>query len=359
MCVIRRLTAALAAAVAVATLSGCASEGDLAVMRQPALPPLAVLKAERGREFYHNVVLQEITGAPEFRWFDGGAILTTRPTRVQIIRMLKQKLDNADMLAPTTLDARYLLKAHFNDLRGPDVVPGSEKLATASVTFDLIDRWHPDQIVLSKTVEASYRVRWIGVTPDAVRAFIAGPIGVTRDSAIAPVGGLIGGALLGYYLNDELVLQLAETPLAALYGADEARLTGGDAAAPYGFWSSFATALAVSTARGHYSDAEAAFAGGAILGVGAATGPLVDARLAADGEVSGYDGAKRRLAATQGLVYVAFEKFLNQLVPSGSVIAKRAVSCAHLNPDGYQSAFLGETETEYALDCPGAHFNER
>lgn len=328
-------------------------------MRQPALPPLAVMKADRGRELYRNIVVQEVTGAPEFRWFDGGAILTTRPTRVQIIRMLKQKLDNADMLASDALDAQYLLKVHFNDLHGPNVVPGDDKLAAASVTFDLIDRFHPDQIVSSKTVEASYRVRWIGVTPDAVRAFIAGPIGVTRDSAIAPVGGLLGGALLGYYLNDELVLQVAQTPFAALYGAREAQLTGGDAAAPYGFWSSFATALAVSTARGHYSDAEAAFAGGAILSVGAATGPLVDVRQVSDGEVSGFSGSQRRLAATQGLVYVAFEKFMTQLASNGSVVAKRAVSCAQLNPGGYRIAYVSETPTEYALNCPGARYNER
>lgn len=344
-------------AVLLAT-GGCASDHDLALMRQPELPPLLVLKAASGGEFDHNVFLQEVSGAPEFRWFDGGAILTTRPTRVQAIRMLKEKLDNADMLAPSALDADYLLRVRFNDLRGPDVIPGSEKLASASVTFTLCDRRHPGRVRLEKTVEASYRVRWVGVTPEAVRAFIAGPIGVTKDNAPAPVGGLIGGAVLGYYLNDALVLKVAETPLAGLLGADQAALTGGAAATPYGFWSSFATGLALSTARGHYSDVEAALAGGLISGVGAATGPLVNPHIETAGEVTAFNGTERRFAASRGLVAVAFEDFMSGLAPSGAVLAKRAVSCAALNPHGTRISYVAETPTEYALDCPGARYND-
>lgn len=347
------------AAAAFVALGGCATESDLAQMCQPALPPLAVLKADHGREYFRSIFLQEVSGAPEFRWFDGGAILTTRPTRVQAIRMLTEKLDNADMLAPSALDANYLLRVHFNDLRGPDVVPGSDKFASASVTFQLEDRLHPGRIILSKTINANYRVRWVGITPEAARAFIAGPIGVTKDSAFAPIGGVVGGAILGYYLNDDVVLQVAETPLAGLFGARQAQLTGGDVAAPYGFWSSFATSLALSSARGHYSDVEAAFAGGLISGVGASTGPLVDSRLESGGEMGAFNGTERRFAATRGLIYVAFEKFMSDLVPNGAVVAKQAVSCARLNPYGYRVAYIRETQTEYALDCPGSRYNER
>lgn len=346
------------ASIALFALDGCASQNDLASIRQPTLPPLAVLKADRSREFYHNIVLQEVSGAPEFRWFDGGSILTTRPTRVQTIRMLTQKLDNADMLAPSALDAAYLLRVKFNNLRGPDVIMGSDKLSSASVTFQLSDRYHPEHVILEKTIEASYRARWIGITPEAARAFIAGPIGVTKDSAIAPVGGFLGGAILGYYLNDDFVLQIGEAPLAALLGGGQAHLIGGDTAAPYGFWSSLATSLALGTARGHYSDVEAAFAGGLINGAGASAGPLIDIRPEEGGEIGAFNGTQRRFAATRGLVYVAFEKFMSDLTPSGAVVAKKAVSCAHLNPLGYRVAYVAETPTEYALDCPGAYYNE-
>ena len=346
------------ATVALLNLAGCASEHDLALVRQPPLPPSAVLKADQGREFYHNVFLQEVSGTPEFRWFDGDSILTTRPTRVQAIKMITEKLSNADMLSSSALDADYLLRVKFNNLRGPDMIPGSDKLSSASVTFQISERLRPDHIVLEKTIEASYRARWIGVTPEAARAFIAGPIGVTKDNPIAPVGGVIGGAVLGYYLNDEYVLKIGEAPLAALLGAGQARLTGGDLAAPYGFWSSLATTLALSTARGRYSDAEAALAGGLILGVGASAGPLVDVRAEEGGEIGAFNGTQRRLAASRGLIYVSFEKFMADLIPSGAVVAKRAVSCAHLNPFGYRIAYVAQTTSEYALDCPGAAYNE-
>ena len=356
----RTLKTLLMAGLSAALLAtgGCASTSDMAVLRQHALPPLYVMKASKSREFYHNVWLQEVSGAPEFRWFDGGAVLTTRPTRVQTLRMLKIKLDNADMLASSVLDADYLLRVTFNDLRGPDVVPGSDKLASACITFELSDRHHPGRIVYTKTVETSYRVRWVGITPEAARAFIAGPIGVTKDRAIAPVGGLIGGAVLGYYLNDAVVLQVAETPLGALLGAKQASLESGEAAAPYGFWSSFAASLALSTARGHYSDVEAAFAGGLISGVGAAS-PFVAGRSEAGGEMSAYGGGERRAEATRGLLYVAFENFMSDLVPRGAVTVKRAVSCDFLNPHGHRFSYLSETTTEFALDCPGSKFNER
>lgn len=330
----------------------------MAALRQSPLPPLYVLKANDGREFFHNVFLQAVTGAPEFRWFDGGAILTTRPTRVQAMRMLREKLDNADMLAPNVLDADYLLEVNFNDLRGPDVVPFSDKLASGSVTFRLTDRHRPGRVVLEKTVETSYRVRWVGVTPEAARSFIAGPIGVTKDSAIAPVGGVVGGAILGYYLNDNVILQVGEAPLGGLLGATQAGYVGGERATPYGFWSSFATSLAVSTARGHYSDVEAAFAGGLISGVGASAGPLVES-VEPGGEVAAMNGTERRFAATRGLIHVAFEDFMSGLTTSGAVTAKRAVSCDYLNPHGHRMSYVAETKTEFALDCPGSKYNER
>ena len=348
-----------AVSAAVMLVGGCASDSDMAVLRQPPLPPLNVLKADDGREFFHNVFLQSVSGTPEFRWFDGDAILTTRPTRVQAIRMLNDKLARADMRAPDVLDADYLLDVSFNELRGPDVVPFSDKLASASITFRLTDRRRPGQVVLEKTVDASYRVRWSGFTPEGVRGFIAGPIGVTKDSAFAPLGGVAGGVILGYYLNDALVLQIAQVPLAGEFGKVQGEIIGGDAGAVSGGLSSAAVSLALSTARGHYSAVEAAFAGGLILGAGGGASAGLHAEVGEPGgEVAAMSGTERRFAATRGLIYVAFEDFMSGLIPSGAVAVKRAVSCDHLNPQGRRISYTTETQTEFALDCPGSRYNE-
>lgn len=351
------MKSALALCGAALVLAGCASSEDMRALRQPAMPPVAVAKASPARPFYRNIAVQEIQGAPEFRWFDGGAVMTTRPTRKQVFDQLSGHLERADMLAPR-LDAEYMLYVQFDELRGPNVWLGTDKLASAHITFRLV-RWRTNQLVVEKTVETSYRTQWVGITPDMVRAGIAGPIGVARDSAIAPVGGVLGGMLLGYYVNEELAVSIAAAPVAGVIGGVQAAAIDGPGRFDPGMASAFTTAVAVGTASGRFTDLEAILAGGAILGVSGAAGPAPATRAVAAGDViSGeFNGTARRFAATRGLIDLAFDQFMRELSRDGSVVYKRAVSCRALNPYGYRGAHMVETADAYAVDCPAASYN--
>ena len=90
---------AILLASAAGGLSACATREEVAALRQPAMPPVAVAKASPARAFYRNVVVQDVVGAPEFRWFDGGAVVITRPTRVQVVESLNNHLRHAEMTA--------------------------------------------------------------------------------------------------------------------------------------------------------------------------------------------------------------------------------------------------------------------
>ncbi len=340
-------------------LTACASRDEMAALRQPSMPPLAVAKASPARPFYRNVVVQAVEGAPEFRWFDGGAVVTTRPTRVQVVESLNDHLRNAEMLAPTRLDAEYMLYTQFEGLRGPNVWLATDKLTSARVTFRLV-RWRTGQVVREKTIEASYAARWTGFTPEVARAAIAGPLGASKDRVLAPLGGAIGGAVLGYYLNEEPIWTIATTPAGGLIGAGQAREIGGPDRASPGFEAGFLTALGVATAAGRFTDLEAALAGGAISAAGAAAGPgPVSRDIAADGEItSAFNGRARRLAATRGLMDLAFDRFMSDLSRDGSVVYKTAVSCRALNGDSGRGPYLAETATSYGADCPGAAYND-
>jgi hypothetical protein len=354
----RRLNTTLSLLGATWLLVGCASSDEMRALRQPAMPPVAVAKASPSRPFYRNVSIQEIQGAPEFRWFDGGAVMTTRPTRTQVLEQLTNHLERADMLAPR-LDAEYMLYVQFEDLRGPDVWLGSDKLTSAHITFRLV-RWRTNELVFEKTIETSYRAQWVGITPDMVRAGIAGPIGVARDSALAPIGGALGGIVLGYFVNENLAVSLAEAPIAGLVGANEAAAVGGPDRAVPGYNAAFTTAVAVGGARGRFTDLEAMLAGGAILGAAGAAGPAPAARPLVAGEsITGqFNGTVRRFAATRGLIDLAFDQFMGDLSRDGSVLYKKAVSCRALNPEGYRGAHMAETDSAYGVDCPDARYNQ-
>lgn len=340
-------------------LSACATREEAAALRQPAMPPLAVAKASPARAFYRNVAVQAVEGAPEFRWFDGGGLITTRPTRVQVVDGLNQRLLRAEMLAPSRLDAEYQLYTNFEELRGPDVWFGTDKLASARVTFRLV-RWRTGEVVREKTVEAGYAVRWTGLTPEVARAALGGPLLASKDTALAPIGGAVLGVGLGYYVNQNFVAYIADAPLAGLIGAQEAAKIGGPSRYVPGFASAFSTAVAVGTASGRFSDLEAMLAGGAITAAGATAGPQpVWRATAADGEItSAFAGGARRDAAARGLMDLAFDTFMNELSRDGSVVYKTAVSCRALNGDAGRGPYLAETATSYAVDCPGARYND-
>ncbi len=351
-----RLAVLLASA---SVLSACATRDEVAALRQPPLPPAAVAKASPARAFYRNVALQSVEGAPEFRWFDGGGVVTTRPTRVQVVDSLNDHLLKAEMLAPSRLDAEYMLYTTFEALRGPNVWLGTDKLASARVTFRLV-RWRTGQVVREKTIEASYEARWTGVTPEIARAAIAGPLGVSRDRVLALPGGAIGGVALGYYVNQNLVVSIADAPYAGLYGAAQAAAIGGPTRADPGFDAAFSAAVAVGTASGHFQDLEAMLAGGAISAASAAAGPRPVGRdVSSSGEVTtAFNGRNRRLAATRGLMDLAFDMFMSELSRDGSVVYKTAVSCRQLNGEAVHGPHLAETATAYGVDCPGATYND-
>jgi hypothetical protein len=354
----KRLTMTLALLGVAGLLAGCASSDEMRALRQPAMPPIAVAKASPSRPFYRNVSIQEVQGAPEFRWFDGGAVMTTRPTRTQVLDQLTAHLERADMLAPR-LDSEYMLYVQFEDLHGPDVWFGTDKLASARITFRLV-RWRTNELVVERTVETSYRAQWSGFTPDVVRAAIAGPIGVARDSAAAPLGGALGGILLGYYVNETLVVSIVDAPLAGVFGGNDAAAIGGPDRYGPGFGAAFTTAVAVGGASGRFTDLEAMLAGGAIMGAAGAAGPIPVSRPVGAGQslTSQFNGTARRFAATRGLIDLAFDQFMGDLSRDGSVVFKKAVSCRTLNPDGYRGAHLTETDSVYGVDCPYARYNE-
>lgn len=340
-------------------LSACASREDVAALRQPAMPPLAVAKASPARPFYRNVAVQAVEGAPEFRWFDGGAVITTRPTRVQVVDGLNRRLLRAEMLAPSRVDAEYMLYTTFDELRGPDVWLGTEKLASARVTFRLV-RWRTGEVVREKTVEAGYAVRWTGATPEVVRSAIGGPLLASKDAVVAPLGGAVLGVGLGYYVNQNFVAYIADAPYAALIGGDQAAQIGGPSRFGPGFATAFSAAVATGTASGRFTDLEAMLAGGAITAAGAAAGPApLWRQTASEGEItSAFDGRARRLAATRGLMDLAFDMFMSELSRDGSTVYKTAVSCRALNGDVNRGPYLVETATSYAVDCPGATYND-
>jgi hypothetical protein len=219
------------------------------------MPPLAVAKASPARAFYRNVAVQAVEGAPEFRWFDGGAVVTTRPTRVQVVESLNDHLRHAEMLAPSRLDADYMLYTTFEDLRGPNVWTGDRQAGLGPRDLPPGALAH-GRGRARKTFDASYESRWTGITPGGVTAPAVRETSPGRE--ITPV-------------------------------------------------------------------------------------------------LNGYE---RRLAATRGLMDLAFDTFMGELSRDGSVVYKTAVSCRALNGDAGRGPYLAETAGAYAIDCPGARYND-
>jgi hypothetical protein len=311
--------------------SACATRDTVRLMRQPAMPPVAVPKASPLKDFYRNVSIQEVEGAPEFRWFDGGAVVTTRPTRVQVLQFLTRELDSADLLAPKRIDSEYMLYVKFEELRGPNVWLFTDKLASARVTFRLV-RWRTGQLVREKTFETSYVAKFPGIPPEVVRAAIAGPIGASKDRVIAPVGGAIGGATQAWLYNHAIYVYAVDGD--ADGDVDDLRVKIGKAI--------------------YMTDFEALLAGGLL-------GAITDGVAAAEAMPVGatedeyIDGRTRRLAATWGLMNLLLDKFLVDLSKDGEVVLKTAVSCRSLNPGSYTYT-ITETADSVGVDCPGAHY---
>lgn len=165
----------IVAASLTTVLGGCASTEDVRALRRPVLPPTMAALADRGEPLYRNVAIYEVLGAPEFRVFDGGALITTRPTRQDVNEMVGGWLADADMRAPNIREAHYLLTIRFDDVRGPGMVPFSDSAASSTVHY-VIEDARTREIVFENSYESDFVARMPGVTPEMTRGAIAGAL---------------------------------------------------------------------------------------------------------------------------------------------------------------------------------------
>jgi hypothetical protein len=297
----KTFTKFVAACAAVSLVAGCASSDNLRLLREPEMPPIAVAKASHAGPYYHNIAIQEVHGAPEFRFLDGNGIINTRPTRKHMLSILAEDLDNADMLAPSRLDAAYMLYVEVEQLKGPDVVPLSDKLSSARVTFRLVN-WRTGAVARQMTEEANFVARSPGITPEAARFATAEALGLAVDA---------------FAIN--------------------------------------ASVRAGTTGTRGLTDLEAALAGGAYGGV---KGLLWAGEQQPAGALKGgyFDGTLRREYATNEVIHLLLDQFLHDVSKEdGTIVFKQAVSCRYLNGEKFADP-VTETANAFGIDCPGVHY---
>ena len=278
-------------------VAACASTEDVRALRRPILPPTYVAIADRSTPLHENVAAFEIIGAPQFVLFDGGAVITTRPTRGDVIHMLEDWLEDADMLADNLREADYLLTLTFVDLHGPDVIPFSDKDADATVHYVLERRMcrqmrQPNCVAFEGTYEARLQARMPGITPEMARAAIA--------------GGIVGAAIAGDAVDTDVVAARWE---GAAYGATLGLL----GAAPTG------------RRVEHWDDANTPGA---------------------------FDGTLRRQQAVTGMMRQHFNRFLFALDDADLISIREAVTCEDLNSENIGIGIITTTTTQAAYDCP-------
>jgi len=344
-------------------VAGCASTEDVRALRRPIMPPTQIALADRGEPLHESIALYEILGAPEYRFIDGvedTSIISTRPTRAQIAARLNGWLSHADMLAEDIAHARYLLTIVFEDLRGPDFIPFSDKNASASVRYELRDRMNGD-LVFVGNYDAQMRARMPGVTPEMARsAIFGGVVGAVAADAMSETldsseqatiagltGALIGGATA---LNAAAVETL-------LWDWPEAALEQAMPRIAHGETFGLAIGLAASDipATG-MSNAEIGLHGagyGALIGLVAAapTGRPPEHWNSAEAQGSFWGGERREQAVT-GMMRQHFNQFLFALEEQSLLKIRAAAPCDELNPDGAGRSYLSSTADAVGYDCP-------
>ncbi|HVY85406.1 MAG TPA: hypothetical protein VG943_09755 [Caulobacterales bacterium] len=346
------------AAAMCALVAGCASHDDIRALRRPTLPPTYVALADRQSTLRESVAIFEIDGAPEYRLFDGAAVITTRPTRADVNHMLRDWLSAADMLAPDVRHARYLLSVSFEDLHGGDIIPFTDKHAAARVRYTLTDM-HTREIMFEQTYDASMQARMPGVTPEMVRMGIAsGLIGAAlapsiRDSDHSEAWSAVAGGLLGSASATDSASHdtlLWDWPEAVLETAP--RVADGLGIGMVGG----ALAESDDAVDAGTSDRKARWIGGA---TGATIGFLAAAPAGRPPEhwdststIGAFDGTMRRRQAVRGMMRQNFDRFLFGLDQAHLIRVRRAVTCDELNPHGYGVALISATEDAVGYDCP-------
>lgn len=278
-------------------VTACASTEDVRALRHPVLPPTYVAVADRGTPLHENVAVFEIIGAPEFVLFDGGDVITTRPTRADVTSMLNSWLDDADMRADNLREADYLLSVTFVDLHGPNVIPFTDKNANASVHYMLERRMcrqlrQTNCVAFEGTYDARLQARMPGVTPEMVRTAID--------------AGIVGAAIAGDAADTDYVAARWE---GAAYGAALGLLVAAPTGRPVEHWDD--------------TDAPGAF-----------------------------DGTMRRQQAVNGMMRQNFNRFLFALEGADLVSIREAVTCEDLNSENIGIAVITTTATQAAYDCP-------
>lgn len=287
----------LAGASALCVTAACASTEDVRALRRPVLAPTYVAIADRGTPLHENVAVYEIIGAPEFVLFDGGDIVTTRPTRADVMALFNTWLDDADMRADTLREADYLLSVTFVDLHGPNVIPFSDKNADATVHYVLERRMcrqlrQTNCVAFEGTYDARLQARMPGVTPEMVR--------------IAIDAGIVGAAIAGDAANMDVVAARWE---GAAYGAALGLLAAAPTGRPVEHWDD--------------TDAPGAF-----------------------------DGTTRRQQAVDGMMRQNFNRFLFALEGAELVSIREAVTCEDLNSENIGIGIITATATQVTYDCP-------
>lgn len=281
-------------------VAACASTEDVRALRRPVLPPTYVATADRGTPLHENVAVYEIIGAPEFVLFDGGDVITTRPTRADVASMLNSWLDDADMRADNLREADYLLSVTFVDLHGPNMIPFTDKNADASVHYVLERRMcrqlrQSNCVAFEGTYDARLQARMPGVTPEMVRTAID--------------AGIVGAAIAGDAADTDYVAARWE---GAAYGAALGFLAAAPTGRPVEHWDN--------------ADAPGAF-----------------------------DGTMRRQQAVTGMMRQNFNRFLFALEAADLITIREAVTCEDLNSENIGVGIITATATQVAYDCPIGH----
>jgi hypothetical protein len=318
-----------------------------------------VVLAQSYEPLYQNVAIYEVTGAPEFRLFDGGAVITTRPTRMDIVQHYQHWLGDAGMLAKDINHARYLLSVSFENLRGPDVLVFTDKHAAATVHFVLRDI-KTKAVVFERTYDASLQARMPGVTQEMVRSAVAnGVFGAALAAAVndpqekdvaeyaigaTAINAGVAGALFGS-VHDTLLWSWPEARLAALDRAENGAEMGFVFGA-LGAYGAEQTAKLTDTKAGLFGGAAGAASG--FFGA-APTGKQADTFDAPE-MIGAFAGGRRRSQAVTGMMLQGFDKFLSGLTEAKLISTREAVPCDTLNPNG-GIAVLISTADSVAYGC--------
>jgi hypothetical protein len=293
-------------------VAGCASQSELREQRRPPLPPMAVVKATPGGPYYHNISIEEVYGAPEFRLFDGGGLITTRPTHKDVLEVYEDDLNRADLLASDRLSSEYMLYVKFESLRGPNVWIFTDKQASARIMFHLV-RWRTGDVVKSEQVEIAYDSKFPGLTP---------------REAVASSVGLASGLATAYTVTRQVTKEHD-------VNAFTADIIGGLAGAHVGYDTGKLALLVLNT-------------GG--------VGRYEPTPLSKSSDLGAFNGTVRRADAVRSMLDIALDEFLNEVSKDGSIQYMKAVSCSSINPYGTRESFVANMGDAYGIDCPGAKF---